>query len=72
MSHNPVRWVYTVRRDCSSDAPTCTEVCTDPKLRAQDSQTAGYETRKCIGATHVYLNRPPTGDGTTPTLGQKQ
>ncbi|XP_065900517.1 uncharacterized protein [Dysidea avara] len=72
MSHDPVGFVYAVRRDCNSEAPTCAQVCSDPKLRVQDSQTATYETWRCIGATHVYSNRPATGDGTTPALGLKQ
>ena len=72
MSHQPTGWVYAVRRDCTAKAPTCAQVCADPKLRAQDSQTASYTTWKCIGAMHVYYNRPKTGDGVTPKLGLKQ
>ena len=72
MSHRPYRWVYAVRRDCNSKAPTCAKVCADSKLRAQDSQTASYTTWKCIGSMHVYYNRPTTGDGINPKLGLKQ
>ena len=72
MSHRPHRWVYAVRRDCKAEAPTCAQVCADPKLRAQDSQTASLTTWKCIGSMHVYYDRPATGDGTTPKLGLKQ
>ena len=32
MSHNPVGWVYAVRRDCSSEVPTCAEVCSGHNL----------------------------------------
>ena len=72
MSHRPNGWVYAVRRDCSINAPTCAQVCSDPELRVQDIQTASYTTWKCIGATHVYFNRPATGSGATPRLGLKQ
>ena len=73
MSHRSKGWVYAVRRDCKkTDAPTCDKMCADTKLRAQDRQTASYTTWKCIGSTHVYYNRPVTGDGVTPKLGLKQ
>ena len=72
MSHNPSGWVYAVHKHYTAEAPTCAKVCSDPKLRAQESQTAGYKTWRCIGATHVYFNHPVTGDGTTPALGLKQ
>ena len=71
MSHNSRGFVYAVRRHCHADTLTCGKVCSDPKLRAQDSQTAGYKTWRCIRVTHVYFNRPATGDGTTPALGLK-
>ncbi|XP_065900513.1 uncharacterized protein [Dysidea avara] len=71
MSHDPTGFVYAVRRVCSNNSPTCTDVCNNPQLHAQDPETAKRTTWKCIGATHVYLNRPATGDGTTPTLGLK-
>ena len=72
MSHRPNGWVYAVRRDCKAGAPTCDKVCADTKLRAQDSYTASYTTWKCIGAMHVYYNRPATGNGVIPRLGLKQ
>ena len=27
MPHNPIGWVYAVRRDCNAKDPTCAEVC---------------------------------------------
>ena len=72
MSHRPNGFVYAVRRECSTKAPTCTQVCKDPKLRAQDTQTANINTWTCIGSMHVYYNRPSTGNGVTPRLGLKQ
>ena len=72
MSHRPNGWVYAVRRECAAEAPSCAKLCADPKLRVQDTQTAKITTWKCIGAMHVYFNRPATGDGSTPRLGLKQ
>ena len=72
MSHNPRGFLYAVQRHCHADALTCAEACSDPKLRDQDSQTAGYSTWRCVGGTHVYFNFPATGDGTIPALGLKQ
>ena len=72
MSHDPSGWVYAVRRDCKSGAPTCAEVCSNPKLRVQDAETAKKTSWKCIGSTHIHHNRPATGNGIIPTLGLKQ
>ena len=72
MSHQPKGWVYAVRRECLAKAPTCTQVCANTNLQAQDSQTVNRTTWKCIGATHVYFDRPATGNGVTPMLGLKQ
>ena len=72
MSHRPSGWVYAVRRDCKAEAPTCAQVCADPKLRAQDTQTASFTSWTYIGSIHVYYNRPTTGLGVTPMLGLKQ
>jgi len=72
MSHNPVEFVYAVRRVCSNTSPTCAQVCSNQILQAQDIQTASSNTWTCIGAIHVYYGRPATGDGEDPTLGLKQ
>ena len=71
MPIKPQGWVYAVRRDCTSSAPTCDDVCANKLLHVQDSQTQARTTWKCIGAVHVYGGRPATGDGKTPTLGLK-
>ena len=71
MPIKPQGWVYAVRRDCTSSAPTCDDVCANKLLHVQDSQTQARTTWRCIGAVHVYGGRPATGDGKTPTLGLK-
>lgn len=68
--------VYAVGRACSSstNAASCSDICQDTQLTTQDSQTAtGYDWY-CVGAYHVYKNRPSTnlnGDNGTSTLGLK-
>ena len=63
--------MYAVRRDCTTSAPTCDQVCASKYLHVQDAQTAQKTTWRCVGGVHVYPGRPATGDGTTPKLGLK-
>ena len=69
MSHNPVGWVYAVRRAqvCSESSPICVQVCSDPSLQAQAIHTPS-DIWTCVGAIFVY-SRNPTGDGKNLTLG---
>ena len=65
--------VFAVGRACNSKSKTCDEICTDPNLRKQDSQTSGHNW-SCVAAYHVYGKRPSTnlqGDVGTSKLGLK-
>ena len=50
-------WTYAVQRRCDSSTASCSAICDAEALRQQDSQTAG-RAWSCIGAIHVYNNRP--------------
>ncbi|XP_013403607.1 uncharacterized protein LOC106168896 [Lingula anatina] len=57
-------WVFAVRRTCSSEAPTCAEICGSSALSAQDGQVSrgGLE---CFNALHVYIERPQLSEDTS-------
>lgn len=56
-------WIYAVERSCGTGSPqTCTEICTDPDLHAQDDQTVDA-TWLTAAAIHVYYGRPSTSPG---------
>ena len=65
-------WTYAVQRVCSSSTETCQEICSSKFLHVQDSQTV-HSTWSCIGALHVYKNRPSSSPGTkqAPSIGLK-
>lgn len=72
MSHNPYGWVYAVRRICTNTATdSCYKVCSSDALHLQDTQTAYYPNWGCLGAIHIYYNRPSTQFGNPPRLGLK-
>lgn len=65
-------YVYAVQRICATSSGTCAEICTAPKLRAQDPQTSD-RTWIAAAALHVYVDRPSSAPGTAadPHIGLK-
>ena len=65
-------WTYAVQRVCSSNTESCQEICISKFLHVQDSQTV-HRTWSCVGALHVYKNRPSSSPSTKnePSIGLK-
>ena len=66
--------VFAVGRLCTSEAGSCNQICENPDLKNQDYQAANLGSMFCVGAFHVYPNRPATkkyGTKATATLGLK-
>ncbi|CAH1783448.1 unnamed protein product, partial [Owenia fusiformis] len=56
-------FTYAVRRECPTSR-TCSVICSNQSLRAQDGQVASRSMR-CLNALHVYNNRPQFAHGHT-------